>query len=112
MVVATYKNRHGHVNCVKVDNLVNRGEWWGETYLIEVGMGYSSLFFVVEAGNEQDALDTFADSKYSHLIDVDHDGIEYDIEYCYAGNDGHAVDLDYVAIHKCKVNYFAPKNSL
>lgn len=115
MITATYTNHYGHTNAVKVDHLVNRGAWWGKTYLIEIGIGNGGgLTFVVEASSESDALDEFADSKYSHLIDVDPADIpqseeeEEHTDYSRAGNDGHWVNLIDVALHPCTVNYFAP----
>lgn len=107
MVTATYNNK-----TVQVDRLVNRGEWFGQTWLIEVGVGFSSFYYVVEAHGETDAIDTLADSKYSKCIDCDPcdecKAENYDDCTCtFAGNDSHPVDLENVYIHRCKVNYFA-----
>jgi hypothetical protein len=99
---------------VKVHGLVNRGGWFGETWLLEVGISNAgSLFFVVEADHEQDAIDEFADSRYAHLIAEDDPDVINDPDFCsYAGNDSHPVNLDYVGLYRCKVNYFAKANSL
>jgi hypothetical protein len=96
---------------------VNPGDWFGKVWLIEIGCGFSSSFYAVEAGSEQDAIDEFADSEeYSHLIAVGErelaeapqmtgdDCSAYDkwVEengYSSAGNDGHLVDLTSVLIH-------------
>lgn len=100
---------------------VNPRDWFGNTWLIEIGCGYSSAFYVVEAGTEQDAIDTLADSdEYGHLINVDDqaeiaavqaipcetadDCAEYDrrVEqngWDTAGNDSHFVDLENVRIY-------------
>lgn len=51
--------------------VVNPGGWWGKLWLIEVGLGYSSVYYAIEAGSEQDALDEFADSKHGHHIHID-----------------------------------------
>lgn len=113
MITATYKNRYGHTNTVKVDHLVNRGDWWGKTWLLEIGLGFSSVFYVVEGDNETDVIDTFADSKHSHMIDDDNicefcEEDDFDNCTCtFAGNDGHRVNLDNVMLHRCKLNYFA-----
>ena len=87
---------------VRVDFAINRGGWYGKTWLVEIGMGLESCFVLVEADTESDAIDELADSKRSYLIDDDDD----DDRYC-AGNDGHPVNLDNVGIQRCTVNYFA-----
>jgi hypothetical protein len=100
---------------------VNPGDWFGKVWLIEVGLGYSSSFYAVEAGNEQDAIDTLADSEeFGHTINVDdrelaeapavngddeengwkaYDRWVESHDYSTAGNDSHLVDLTNVAIH-------------
>lgn len=77
--------------------VVNPGEWFGIVWLIQIGISNNlNPFYAVEARNEQHAIDVFADSRFSHLIDVD---VEDDNdEYPSAGNDGHKVDLDNVHI--------------
>lgn len=108
---------------------INRGEWFSKTWLVQVGMSYTTCNVLVEAGNAQDAIDTLADSNRSYLIDTDvlcnaceqvakldpedennleeieslHNACECD----FAGNDGHRVDLDNVWVERCKVDYFA-----
>lgn len=98
---------------IPVHGLVNRGGWWGKTWLVMVGMGFGSLNYVVEADTEQDALDEFVDSKHGHLIilDVD-DASEIDPNYAdFAGNESKPVDLDNVLIVRCRVDYFAKKEA-
>lgn len=65
---------------------VGAGEWFGKTYLIEVGIGYSSLFCVVEADNLSDAIDDLADSKYGHWITVDESCYDEYGSHCSAGD--------------------------
>lgn len=104
MITATTKE----YGTVKVDFAINRGQWFGKTWLIEVGMGYDSCFVLVEADDESDAIDVLADSKRSYLIDTDEDlGDDWNTR---AGNDGHLVNLDNVGIRRCTVNYFAPRS--
>jgi hypothetical protein len=135
MITATYKNNYNQENTVKVDHLVNRGDWYGKTWLIGVGLGYSSFYYVVEARCESDAIDVLADSKHGHMIDGevcdncaeqnklyqqaleagtgDYFDFNYDDCYCdTAGNDSHPVNLDNVYMWPCKVNYFAKSDSL
>lgn len=51
--------------------VLNPGNWWGKTFLIEHAVGCSMIFFVVEADHEQDALDEFADNELrGHLITI------------------------------------------
>lgn len=102
---------------VKVRGLINRGGWFGETYLIGIGCGYSCFFYVVEAGDEQSALDEFVDSKRGHLLIIeDEDDIKEAEEggwASYLGNEGVACDLSEVRVlERTKVNYFAKKGSL
>jgi len=114
MIMVTAKTQNG---THEVDFLVNRGGWFGETWLVQVGNGYSTCNVVIEADNEQDAIDELADSKRSYLIDGEQCDVcknasseddSYSDCYCNtAGNDSHYVNLDNVSISKCKVNYFA-----
>lgn len=92
-------------------DVVNPGDNWGEGYVIEIGCGYSSLYFYVEADGECEAIDEFADSKYGHLIEIsEEDMADYDEDgVSRAGNDGHPVDLDNLLIHDLpNVVYKAP----
>ena len=101
----------------KVHNLVNRAQWFGKTWLLQIAVGYDSINFVVEADNEQDAIDEFTDSKYGHMIKTDELCIaceqrDYDNCQCtFGGNYSERIDLDYVYISKCKVNYFVKRDS-
>jgi len=103
----TAKLRDGEV--YKVDHLINRGRYFGKTWFIGLGCGFDIHRIVVEAANEQDAIDELADSKYAYLIKIDDDEITEDTTY--AGNYGIPVNLDELRIiERCKVNYFAKKN--
>jgi hypothetical protein len=85
--------------------VVNPGGWFGQTWLIEIGMGYWSSYFCVEADTLSDAIDEFSDSQYGHLIHINESdladyGIDTDEPTCYfAGNDGKPSDLTNMAIH-------------
>ncbi len=89
---------------------VNPGEWFGDCYLFQVAIANSlNPFLVVEADHEQDAIDTLADSEWSHLIDVPEEDL-VDVpedERHYAGNDGHAISLDNVHLESTsRVSYY------
>ena len=82
---------------------LNPGDWFGEVWIVEIGEGYGSTYFAVEAQSCSDAIDEFADSKYGHLIKiVEPDIKDYDLEtVSRAGNDGAPVCLDSLALHEC-----------
>ncbi len=83
--------------------VVNPGGWFGKIWMIQLEIANAlNPFFIVEADSERDAIDEFADSRYSHLIDVsEEDCPKFDEEteefeetdYDRAGNDSHWVDL-------------------
>lgn len=89
---------------VRVDFALNRGEWFGKTWLIRIAQGFESCNVLVEADNESDAVDVLADSKRAYLIALPSDD---DPDAYYAGNYGIPVDLESVSIEPCKVDYFA-----
>ena len=103
---------------IRFDGLVNRGGWFGETWIIGIGMGFETAMFLVEAGNETDALDEFVDSQYGHLI-IDDDAMrdenwQYDDFQITAGNCGYPIRSDDIRIlERCyDVDYFAKRDSL
>ena len=101
-----------HETPVKVHGLVNRGQWFGKTWLIQITDGYWPLNLVVEADSVQDAIDELADSpRWSWNIDID-DPDDVTDDTHRAGNDSHPVDLDYVRVYRCRLDYFAPADSL
>jgi len=81
--------------------VVNPGDWFGKTWLVEIGGSYWPLFLIVEADTMQDAIDELADSeKYGHNINVpDEDLADYDSETCNYGPSGQVIDLDHLMIH-------------
>ena len=116
MITAEINNKY-YGGIYRVDRLINRGEWFGKTWFIGIGCGFDIHRIVVEADNEQDAIDTLTDSKYGHLIKTDelcHACDIDDVDNCtceFAGNYGERVNLDEIRIlQRCKVNYFAPKS--
>jgi hypothetical protein len=80
--------------------VVNPGDWFGKTWLVEIGESYWPLFLIVEADTVQDAIDELADSEYGHNISVlDEDLADYDAETCNYGPSGQVIDLDHLMIH-------------
>ena len=81
--------------------VINPGDWFGKTWLVEIGGSYWPLFLIVEADTMQDAIDEIADSeKYGHNITVpDDDLADYDSETCNYGPSGQVIDLDHLMIH-------------
>lgn len=50
-------------------DVINPGDWYGNAWLIEIGIGAWTLFFIVEADCETDALDILSgDDKHKHLL--------------------------------------------
>lgn len=84
--------------------VVNPGDWFGKTWLLEVGGSYTPLFLIVEADSASDAIDELADSeKWGHNIVVDDADLgDYDPEACHYGPSGQVLDLDHLAIHGCE----------
>lgn len=109
MIVATVNGKH-----FKVDVLANRGEWFGETWLVQCNIGVFAYMIVVEGEHESAVIDALTDSTAGNLIRDPEGSCEYceqeDYNNCYcdfAGNAGERVDLTYCAIHgRCKVAYF------
>lgn len=88
---------------------VNEGDWFGKCWLIEIGVGYFSLFYVVEADAPSDAIDALVDSEFGHILKTDElcaacEVDDHDNCQCtYAGNFGERVNLDNVYIKRCEV---------
>lgn len=84
--------------------VVNPGDWFGKTWLLEIGGSYSPLFLIVEADSASDAIDELADSeKWGHNIVVEDAALgDYDPESCHYGPSGQVLDLDHLAIHGCE----------
>lgn len=88
----------------RIENIpvLNPGDWFGRTWLIEIGGSFDPLFLIVEADTVQDAIDELADSEeFSHHIVVEDEDLgDYpEDNRTYAGNSGKVVDLDWVHIH-------------
>ena len=81
--------------------VINPGNWFGKTWLLEIGGSYSSLYLIVEADSASDAIDELANNeRYGHLIVVDEDYLDdYPEDSRHYGPSGQVLDLDHVMIH-------------
>ena len=92
-------NLHGH-DLTEMP-VLNPGDWFGKTWLIEIGGSYTPLFLIVEANSMSDAIDELADNeKYGHLIIAEDDYLnDYpEDERQYSGS-GHVLDLDHLMLY-------------
>lgn len=92
-------NLHGHD---LTDILVlNPGDWFGKTWLIEIGGSYSSLYLIVEADSMSDAIDELADSeKHGHHIVVEDEYLgDYPEDSRHYSGSGDVLDLDHLMIY-------------
>ncbi len=84
--------------------VLNPSSWFGKTWLIEIGCGFSSIFFAVEADSVTDAIDEFSGSEFGHHILIDDtdlaDYMEDDGEIDgYFNDGGQLCNLDNLLIH-------------
>jgi hypothetical protein len=81
--------------------VLNPGDWFGKTWLIEIDGSYWPLFIVVEANSITEAIDELADNeKYGHNIVVDDADLgDYNLDDCHRGPSGQVLDLDHLMIH-------------
>ena len=97
---AHVKISNGHI--VEAEYL-NFNEWFGEAWVMEVGVGYFSVFYVIEGESESDVIDALVDLDKGHHILIEERDIEDDVEYHYAGNAGEPVNLENVSIRRCDI---------
>lgn len=92
---------HGHELTADV---VNAGDWFGKTWLLEIVGGFTPLFLVVEADSASDAIDELADSEQHghHIVVDDADLGDYDPESCEYSGSGKVIDTDWLSIHGCE----------
>ncbi len=81
--------------------VINVGNWFGKTWLLEIGGSYCPLFLIVEADSASDAIDELADSEQwgHHIVVEDVDLGDYDPNDCHYGASGQVLDLDHLMIH-------------
>ena len=87
-------------------DVVNPGDWFGKTYLLAIGGGFTPLLLVVEADSESDAIDALADSdEYGHHIVVDESDLDdYDPETCEYSGSGKVIDTDWLSLLGCAMS--------
>lgn len=90
---------HGHE--LKDTPVINPGDWFGKTWLVEIGGSYSPFFLIVEADSMSNAIDELADhEKYGHHIIVEEADLgDYPEEDRHYGASGQVLDLDHLMIH-------------
>jgi hypothetical protein len=81
--------------------VIDPADWFGKTWLIEIGGSYSRTFLVVEADTVQCVIDELADEeKFGHLIIVDEADLgDYPEDERHHGPSGQVIDLDHLMIH-------------
>ena len=99
MAITARANFHGH----ELADLpvINPGDWFGKTWLIELGGSYCPLFLIVEADSMSDAIDELAENeKFGHQILVaDEDLGDYPEEDRHYSGTGQVLDLDHLMVH-------------
>ena len=93
---------NGYANDVVFENVevINAGQYFGNTFMVTAGVGNVGIQFIVEAYTEADAIEVFAESKYGHLIVIDEE-TEQD-----AILDGCIDDYFYTESGYCDLSYF------
>ena len=81
--------------------VLNAGDWFGKTWLLEIGGSYTPLFLIVEADSVQDAVEELSENdKYGHLICVDDGDLgDYPEDERHYGPSGQVLDLDHIMIY-------------
>lgn len=81
--------------------VINPGDWFGKTWLIEIGGSYWPTYLVVEADTVSSAIDELADNEtFGHLITVDEADLgDYPEDERHYGPSGQVLDLDNLMIH-------------
>ena len=99
MAITARANFHGH----ELADLpvINPGDGFGKTWLIEIGGSYCPLFLIVEADSMSDAIDELAENeKYGHQIIVADENLgDYPEEDRHYSGTGQVLDLDHLMVH-------------
>ena len=85
-------------------DVVNAGNWFGKTWLLEIGGSFTPLFLIVEADSVSDAIDELADSEEfgHHIVVAEADLGDYDPETCEYSGSGKVIDTDWLSVHGCE----------
>lgn len=81
--------------------VLNPGDWFGKTWLLEIGGSYWPLFLIVEADSASDAIDELADNEKHghHIVVAEADLVDYPEDDRHYGPSGQVLDLDHLMIH-------------
>ncbi len=94
-------NAKFHGQDLKDIPVINPANWFGKTWLVELGGSYTPLFLIVEADNVCDAIDELAENeKFGHQIIVESEILDDypEDDRHYSGN-GQVLDLDHLMIY-------------
>ena len=93
---------HGKLNGHEIEaEVINPGDWFGKTWLVEIGGCAWPTFVAVEADSVTDAIDELSgNDKYGHnLVVEDADLADYPEDSRYCNDGGQVLDLDNILIH-------------
>ncbi|PQO27605.1 hypothetical protein C5Y96_18945 [Blastopirellula marina] len=81
--------------------VVNPGDWFGKTWIVEIGGSYFPLYLIVEADSVCGVIDELAESEEHghHIVVLPEDLGDYDLESCHYGPSGQVLDLDHLMIY-------------
>src|SRR5687768_9896646 len=81
--------------------VLNPRDWFGRTWLLEIGGSYWPLFLVVEAKSVWGSIEELAESeKHGHHIIVAEDDLgDYPEDERTFGPSGQVLDLDHLVVH-------------
>ena len=84
--------------------VVNAGNWFGKTWLLQIDGGFTPLFLIVESDSVSDAIDELADSEEfgHHIIVADDDLGDYPEDSRHYGPSGQVIDTDWLSVHGCE----------
>lgn len=85
-------------------DVVNAGNWFGKTWLLQIDGGFTPLFLIVESDSVSDAIDELADSEEfgHHIIVADDDLGDYPEDSRQYGPSGQVIDTDWLSVHGCE----------
>jgi len=81
--------------------VVNPGNWFGKTWLIEIGGSFWPLYLVVEADSVQDVLDELSESETHghHIVVAEEDLGDYPEDERHYGPSGQVLDTEHIMIY-------------
>jgi hypothetical protein len=81
--------------------VLNPGDWFGKTWLMEIGGSYWPSYIVVEADNPSNAIEELADDEKhgSNIVVDDADLGDYPEDERHYSGSGKVIDLDHLMIY-------------